>query len=355
MRHANLDLLRLTAAFMVLIFHFGFRMEITGEGGGIHFSELRPIAMWCDIGLLIFFTISGYVITMSTDNRSAIDFAVGRIARIWPIFVTCATITATVLYCFPVSGLQIPTLVQWLSHFIIVSRLLGQPFLDGAYWTIAVELIFYGWVFLLIALGWFQKQWKVFTVVWIFLSVANEFIFDSEAIRKLLITEYSGYFAFGIGLYRSAQSIDSSTMMVMAVAVLWACAAPFVINDQIYHLYHVNRSVIGLGLMGPIALACFTLCVKSPDIMSKNGVAVMLGALTYPLYLLHQNIGYSVFTHFADMQNRWFVFAIFLSILLIICWFIVRFIDRPIKATVFKVAYKIVDLMRPHLIKQNRL
>lgn len=355
MRHANLDLLRLAAAFMVLIFHFGFRMGITCEGGGVQFSELTPIAMWCDVGLLIFFAISGYVITMSTENRSAIDFAVGRIARVWPIFVTCSTITAIVLYLYPVTGVQTPTLVQWISHFIIVSRLLGQPFLDGAYWTIAVELIFYGWVFLFIALGWYQKQWKTFAILWIGLSAANEFIIDSEVIRKLFITEYSGYFTFGISLYRSAQTNDLLSKIIMAIAALWACATPFLISHQIFHLYGVNRSVIGLALMGPIALACFTLCVRSQDVVSKSGVAVTLGALTYPLYLLHQNIGYSVFSHYADMQNRWSVLAIYLIALLLICWLVIRFIDRPIKAKVFKAAYGIVGLFRSQVAHHNHV
>lgn len=39
MRHANLDLLRLAAAFMVLIFHFGFRMGITCEGAAYNFPS----------------------------------------------------------------------------------------------------------------------------------------------------------------------------------------------------------------------------------------------------------------------------------------------------------------------------
>ena len=153
----NLDLLRLFSAAMVLLFHYGFRMAISGEGGGVGFPELAPVAMWCDTGLLVFFAISGYVIALSAENRSAYDFAAGRVARLWPTFVTCATVTALVLLAWPVAGIPTPTVPQWLAQFIIVSRLAGQPFMDGAYWTIVYEIVFYGWVFLLLCAGWFRS------------------------------------------------------------------------------------------------------------------------------------------------------------------------------------------------------
>src|SRR3546814_13480038 len=77
-------------------------MEITGEGGGAGFPEFAPAAVWFDSGLLIFFAISGYVITLSAEGRTAFDFAVGRVARLWPTFVLCASVTAIVLYNWPV-------------------------------------------------------------------------------------------------------------------------------------------------------------------------------------------------------------------------------------------------------------
>ncbi|UIY29381.1 acyltransferase [Neorhizobium galegae] len=126
-RLLNLDILRLVSALMVLTFHYGFRMRISGEGGGIGFPELAPLAMWFDTGLLIFFAISGYVITMSAEGRSAYDFAAGRFARLWPTFIVCATITAVVLAVWHVPTLDPPTVRQWLAHGVIISRGLGQP------------------------------------------------------------------------------------------------------------------------------------------------------------------------------------------------------------------------------------
>ena len=44
--------------------------------------------------------------------------------------------------------------------------------------------------------------------------------------------------------------------------------------------------------------------------IAPTGFILLLGGLTYPLYLLHQHIGYAVFARFATAQNRWAVAAL---------------------------------------------
>jgi hypothetical protein len=35
---------------------------------------------------------------------------------------------------------------QWLANLTMLAPMFGQPFMDGAYWSIVIEIIFYGWV-----------------------------------------------------------------------------------------------------------------------------------------------------------------------------------------------------------------
>ncbi|HCL67745.1 acyltransferase [Rhizobium daejeonense] len=326
-RLLNLDMLRFVSAMLVVVHHYAFRMQVTGEGGGIGFSEVSDIAIWLDTGLLIFFAISGYVITLSSEGRTALEFAIGRFARLWPTFVLCASITAIVLYNWPVPGLPDPTIKQWLSHAIINSRLLGQPFLDGAYWTIAYEIIFYGWVFVLMAAGWFHRFWKLIVFLWVLLSALNEFHIDSEILRKLLITEYSGYFAFGMTLYKVRYGAGVSAMSVLVLSILLACLTPFFVEPKNFEIYGIYRDNFGLALIGPISLVCVAVCVLTPSLSVSPGAATIVGGLTYPLYLLHQNIGYSVFARFGAESGRWSVGALLLLSLLFICWLIARFFE----------------------------
>ncbi|RWX75033.1 acyltransferase [Neorhizobium lilium] len=340
-RLLNLDLLRLASALMVLLFHYGFRMRISGEGGGVGFPELAPMAVWGDVGLLIFFAISGYVITMSAEGRSAYAFAAGRIGRLWPTFMVCATITAIVLTFLPVPTLPAPTLGQWLAHVFIISRALGQPFLDGAYWTIAYEIIFYGWIFLLIAVGIFERYWRVIVTIWLALSVLNESLIHSGALEKLLITSYSGYFAFGLALFRLRMSFSWTGAGVLLAAACWAAATPFLTEPEFVATYGMDRSMTGLLLMGPVALVAVAIAALLPSLPIKPALAVTLGGLTYPLYLLHQNIGYAVFANFGTTQSRWLLLGAILTVITALSLAISKTVEPPARRAIIAASLRL--------------
>lgn len=344
-RVLNLDLLRLVSALLVLGYHFGFRMQITGEGGGVAFPELSAAAMWLDIGVLIFFAISGYVIALSAEGRSAFDFAVGRFARLWPTFVLCTTVTAIVLYHWPVSGVATPTFKQWLAHLAMNSRLLGQPFLDGAYWTIAYEIIFYGWVFLLIAAGLFNHHWRALAVIWLSISAANEWVFGSEVLRKLFITEYSGYFVFGIALFKLRQAATLATVFVLLCAAAWATITPIIVEAKGFAIYGVRRDSFGVAMLGPIAMSSVAVCSLAPSLRIRPTLAMALGGLTYPLYLLHQNIGYAAFAQFGAEYGRWLVGATLIALMMLTSWLIAAIFEPTARRAIVRLAAHLQSLV----------
>lgn len=321
-RLASLDCLRLVSALMVLGFHFFFRMGMTGEGGQSAFPELSPIFMWMDAGLLIFFAISGYVIALSSEGRSPLAFLKGRFLRLWPTFVVAASISTLVLCFLPVPGQSAPTLQQWLAQGLMISRLAGQPFIDGAYWTIAYEITFYGWVFLLLWAGLFQRHWAAVVLVWLAISVVNEEVLMNGAIGKVFITEFSGFFAFGLALFKWQKARDYKALAIMALAFAWACREPFLSDAAFIKNYGLGRPEIGLLLVGPLSLCLFTLFASLRRIPISPSLALQLGALTYPLYLLHQNIGYAVFNRFGTPENRWIVLGIFGVLLISLTWLV---------------------------------
>ncbi len=340
-RLLNLDLLRLVSALMVLLFHYGFRMRISGEGGGIGFPELAPLAQWGDAGLLVFFGISGYVIAMSAEGRPATLFAAGRIARLWPTFVVCATVTAVVLTWLPLPTGAPPTFLQWAAHAVIISRALGQPFLDGAYWTIAYEIIFYGWIFLMIATGLFKRHWRIIVAAWLAVSVVNQTVIGSGAVEKLMITVYSGYFAFGLTLFKLRSSFSWTGAALLVAAGAWACATPFMTEREFISTYAMGRSQIGLALMGPAALLAVAAAALLPSLPIRPALAVTLGGLTYPLYLLHQNIGYAVFAHLGTPENRWFILGALIVTLLLASLAVAKCVEPPARRAIMAMATRL--------------
>ena len=153
------------------------------------------------------------------------------------------------LLAWPVAGLPTPTVAQWLAQFIIVSRIAGQPFMDGAYWTIVYEIVFYGWVFLLLAAGWFKGGWRIAVLAWLALSVANELLLHSGAVTKLFITEYSGFFAFGLVLFHARKQFDARAAALLVLALAWAISGTFVIEPRMVEDYNLVRPAWGVALI----------------------------------------------------------------------------------------------------------
>lgn len=54
---------------------------------------------------------------------------------------------------------------------------------------------------------------------------------------------------------------------------------------------------------------------------------VTAGALTYPLYLVHQNVGYLLFDRLT--LSRWPALAVVLSVVVAVAWLVHRALERP--------------------------
>jgi peptidoglycan/LPS O-acetylase OafA/YrhL len=53
----------------------------------------------------------------------------------------------------------------------------------------------------------------------------------------------------------------------------------------------------------------------------------MLGAVTYPLFLLHQNLGYMAFTYIPI--NKYLLLALLLVVMFALSYMVYRFVEKP--------------------------
>ena len=161
MRIGALDLLRFFAAFSVVFYHYIARPEASA------FQAFADIAKFGYLGVPIFFMISGYVISLSAANRSAYQFAVSRVVRLYPALWFGVFFTAGSLYFL--SG-QSFSVADISTNLTLLNDYLGIPNIDGVYWTLQAELKFYACVFLLVALGvfnhyrWWLTIWLISTI-----------------------------------------------------------------------------------------------------------------------------------------------------------------------------------------------
>lgn len=330
-RIASLDLLRLVAALAVVAFHYLFRGAAGEPFLDVSYQTAAPFALYGYLGVNLFFLISGFVIAWSAEGGRWERFSIARFARIYPAYVVCMTATFVVL---AVAGdARLPaTAGQFVANLFLFSPALGQPFMDGVYWSIILELIFYGWVALALLLGVFDR-WKLSLVTgWLAVCAFNELVLGSGAVRLIFITEFGPLFAAGILVHHVySHGRNPYAMALLAASFVLSCAAMRVTQGWMQDAYGVSvpasaLPVVNLSLHGLLVAA-----VALRRFVAPTPLILALGGLTYPLYLLHQNIGYVAINELSPLTGKWTAFAATATVMLIASWLVCRYIEKPMR------------------------
>ena len=142
----SINTLRFIAAICVLFYHFTF-VFYHKDIAYVNIPFLRYIFKYGYLGVDLFFIISGFVISLSIENRGAYAFVKSRIGRLYPVFWISA-ITTSLFLLF--GGELIHSQISW-SRFLTNMTMIPTIFwskenidlLDGSYWTLAIEMKFY--------------------------------------------------------------------------------------------------------------------------------------------------------------------------------------------------------------------
>src|SRR4051812_2873794 len=104
-------------------------------------------------GVNLFFIISGFVIFMTLEKtRRPMDFVVSRFSRLFPAYWVAIALTFSITHWLGLPGKLVDGGAA-LANMIMVHGLLRVPHVDGVYWTLEVELLFYCGMLLLYRLG----------------------------------------------------------------------------------------------------------------------------------------------------------------------------------------------------------
>jgi peptidoglycan/LPS O-acetylase OafA/YrhL len=162
-RALGLDVLRGLAALIVLFQHFTSNYQLYyGHHGTL------PFAVTCgERGVQLFFMISGFVIFMSLDRaRSVADFAFARVARLMPTYWLCIILTTVVVRLLSMpDGTHGQSLGYVLWNIPLLWPLSLNHYVDGVYWSLFCEALFYIAMALLVAVGLRRYVLAIFSAV----------------------------------------------------------------------------------------------------------------------------------------------------------------------------------------------
>lgn len=339
-----LDGLRFIAFLMVMFYHYLFIAPLQKF---IPIDYTVEAFSFGEYGVDLFFLISGFVITLSSENRSVKQFLIARFNRIVPLFIICAVIIFLFSISLPMINIK-ERAVSLLYSLSFFPGLFGKEYFSAVYWTITIEVTFYLLVALLMTLNIWNKNRILICFVWIFISYANEFFFENHLLSSLLITQYAGHFIIGIVLFEIRSSLIRPVHLLTILL-----ASVLVYNNMVRHQLWIDGFNVHFD-HASLLLTCFFLIALvwiSSNISTLGNyypAVRVLGAMTYPLYLIHADLGF--WSHAIFERKWWWKYAflkhhvgyysmIFIAIFLVftISFFLVKFVEPQIQKKLKKI------------------
>src|ERR1700730_1277139 len=301
-----LDIIRFAAATLVALFHFTWRND-----NGVHAFA----SGW--VGVEIFFVISGFVITGSAHDVTAIEFLRKRFARLYPTAICCALLSYAVILFFAdeahYAGLPV---LNSFAAFVRSIALLHGPFLTSALWTLPIELMFYLLVTGIIISGGIRRI-EIFAILLTFWSAPYLILFflHSYALTEIPVTSL-GYGAYNLTLWRhgcffglgillwfaAREPRNPFRILMMGIAILLCCIEIAARSQELSDSFAFPVAPSKLAISALVEFFfCVFLILLSGIFNSrikldhtKQKIIRTIGLMTYPVYLTHEATGGAV-------------------------------------------------------------
>lgn len=330
MRFYELDLLRGVACAAVVAFHYLSRSPRIEWMPQAIFPSLDAVARYGYLGVHLFFVISGFVILLSAQGATPREFVASRIARLYPALWVAATITAGAAWWLEDSRFSI-SLPHLLANLAMVPHWFGVPYVDGAYWSLAVELHFYIYVWITLRLKMMHRVEWLF-MAWMLVSVLN-------AVRPVWPAEFwlnakwaPLFVAGGIFFLIRTQGCtrQRAGMLVLSYSLALVYALREVATAANSSTPSLANPLIVAGIITTI-YAIFLLVAFGRWTMPPSRLTALAAALTYPVYVIHQCFGAMLYQQLLFLiANPALVMTMTTILIGLLGWAIHRYVEKKI-------------------------
>ena len=276
-------------------------------------------------GVVLFFLISGYIITHTIQRDSIVSFAIKRLLRIYPAFIVCVAVTAIgryYMYDKPFFAWD-----EYLLSFSLSGYWPTKQYIQlGVEWTLVIEMKFYLLTFMTFHL---MKK-----------SPA------SAVTVQLALIAIAVYYCRSFG----------NTFFLFVVSISYV---PFLISGQLLYLLQtkkINSLFFVTGTIATIALAiygiktyhprylqpdnsymvtffyCYTIfCISAlfSSRIQSNVIARFFENISYSLYLYHGLVCFSILDLLSPyIDNHWLKVLIALAGGFLVSWWSYAYVER---------------------------
>ncbi|MFC6597448.1 acyltransferase [Kitasatospora paranensis] len=331
-----LDGLRLLAALSVVLWHYtGYQQHpaMWGAPPAKVVPHLHTFGAYGWIGVELFFLISGFVICMSAWGRTAGKFFVSRVVRLFPAYWICLLITSAVVLGKHPSWMWNAEKFRYsdvLTNMTMIQNGIGGLDIDPVYWTLWIEMRFYVLFGVLVAIGLTYRRVVMFCGIWMFGAIAAG-VSGMPLLDLIFVPEYAPLFIAGLALFLMYR-FGPDLLLWGIVAFCW-----LVSQHKLLQIMSGYQNDAHHRLSYSFCLLLLTLCfavMLATALGWLNWVRgrwlVTAGALTYPVYLLHEEIGWWVLSELHGRINPYLLTGLVIAGVMVLAYLVHRLVERPL-------------------------
>lgn len=313
----SINLLRFLAAFSVMMYHYTFMFYERGMSY-MDLTVLRSVFHYGYLGVDLFFIISGFVIALSADGRDAREFVVSRVVRLYPMLWICSSVTFLFFISLGQYHYAEVGVLKYLANLTMVPTLLGSSIIDGSYWSLAVELKFYAFVFLILIMGVFRYLRNITILLSVIVFVYTYYF--------AMPFNWISYFLAGIlfySVYKNKSKIIKVVPELISLILLMLVSMHYAVSraPDLSAGYGVYFDPLTIAIYIATFYTLFLLIAVNKLTFDNTKLLAVLGAITYPVYLLHQEIGLMAFGLLERMNVNYLVaFAVVTGAILMVSY-----------------------------------
>ena len=310
-RIEELDVLRGIAALSVILFHYTSKYDEVFTPKIFSTFEFK----YGYLGVQLFFIISGFVIFMTINKvKSGKEFVYKRFIRLYPTFWICLFFTFLITSFANIERFE-RSITELLINITMVPDLFKTKPIDGAYWSLLPEIIFYSFIWLIYKLKLINKiEW--IGLIWIIISLLLKIYVKNDILNLLFITDYAYLFVAGINFYKIY--VKQSTILNHIIIII-ALITSYIFND-------ITESILCTAFFCLFYLLSFNKLIG----LKKLKPLVFVGVISYALYLTHQFFGLILINKLSllGVTNYYILLLTPLLISIFIAWIITVYLDK---------------------------
>lgn len=286
-------------------------------------------------GVCIFFFVSGFAITYASINESPKQFLIRRLLRIFPLYILFSLLEFCLNLNQNLKESELLLLVrQLVFNFVMIGDFVNvQPNLSGVAWTLRLEMLFYGIVYVSMQLEKrFHKNVEIRVSILVTASVVFGFISKLPSSPELGNQYYVSIFfsIFIIGMVFAM--LRHETLSMSKTLVLTAIA----LGVHIFVVLKCKQIFLDLGnyITVTILIIIFTYLIKINAYLEYK--VIRFAQVTYSFYLLHTFFLTFVITQIYKLAlpqgdlGIFFVSLFSTYVVFKICFFIFDNIENPL-------------------------